>query len=76
VMDIVGPDEVDFENPEAYKPRKKWRIEGDNSDISDAFGDSEIIDLIEDIDDDEKDLCVGEDPYLFISNSERDSDSD
>jgi hypothetical protein len=76
VMEIVGPNEVDFKDPEADKLRMKSRLEGHNNDINDTSGDSEIIDLTEDTVDDEEDLCVREYPYLFISDSERDSDSD
>jgi hypothetical protein len=67
---------VDFEDPEADKPRKKPRLEGHDSDTSDASGDYEIVDLIEDTEDDEEDLCVEKDPYLFITDSKRDSDSE
>jgi hypothetical protein len=74
MMDLDGPGEVDFEDPEADKPRKKQRIDGHDSDNSDAFGDYEITEFASDSEDNEEDLYAGEDPY-FISDSERDFDS-
>jgi hypothetical protein len=65
-----------FEDPEADKPRKKQRIDGHDSDTSDAFGDYEIVELNGDSEDDEEDFYTGEDPYLFITNSERGFNSD
>jgi hypothetical protein len=76
VLDIVGQGEVDFEDSEIDKPRKKQRLEGQNSDPNDVFGDFEIVNLTRDSEDDEEDLYAGEDPYLFIRDSERDFDSD
>jgi hypothetical protein len=70
VVDLVGSGEVDFEDHEADRPKKKQRGDGHNSDISDAFGDFEIVDLIKDTED-EKDLYAGEDSYLFIKVGER-----
>jgi hypothetical protein len=75
-LDIVGPGEVDFEDPKAVKPRKKQRIEGHNSDISDVSGDYEIVDLTGDSEDDKEDFYVGEDPFLFITDPERYFDAD
>jgi hypothetical protein len=55
-LDIFGLGKVEFEDPETDKLKKKQRLEGYNSDTSDASGDFEIIDLIEDTEDDEEDL--------------------
>jgi hypothetical protein len=63
MLGIVDPGEVDFEDLEADKPRKKQRLEGNNSDTSDPSGDFEIIDLTED---DEEDLYEAEDPCLLL----------
>jgi hypothetical protein len=76
VMDLVGSGEVNFVDPEADRPRKKPRVDGHDNDTSDAYGDYEIVYLIEDTEDEEDDLSAGEDPYLFIIESERDSDSE
>jgi hypothetical protein len=74
-LDIVRSGEVNFEDPEADKPRKKQRIEGYNSDTSDASRDFEIMDLTEDFEDIKEDLNEGKDPYMFIRDSEIESDS-
>jgi hypothetical protein len=76
VMDLVRPSEVDFKDPEADKPRKKQRIEGNDSDTSDAFGNYEIVDLTGNSEDEEEDLYAGKDPYMFIRDLTRDSGSD
>jgi hypothetical protein len=55
--------------------RKKLRLEGHDSDISDASGNYDIVDLTGDYADYEEDFYTGKDPYLFIRDSERDSDS-
>jgi hypothetical protein len=64
-----------YEGPEANKLRKKQRIDGYNNDTSDASGDFSIVDLIDDSEEDEEDLYEGEDPYLFIIDSEIESDT-
>jgi hypothetical protein len=73
---IVGSGEVDFEDPEADRPRKKLRADGYDSDTSDAFADYEIVDLAKDTEDEEENLYAGEDPYFFITESKRDSNSE
>jgi hypothetical protein len=74
VLDELG--EIDFEDPEADRPRKKLKIDGYDSDTSDASGDYEIVDPIKDIEDKEENFYVGEDPYVTSSESEGDSDLD
>jgi hypothetical protein len=76
LLDFVGPGEVDFEDLEAEKPKKKQMIEDYNSDTSDASGDFEIVDLIGESEYDEEDFYDGEDPYLFIRDSKIDCYSD
>jgi hypothetical protein len=73
LVDLVGPGEVDYEEPEADRPRKKPRGDGHDNDTSDASGNFEIVDLAEDTEDEEEELYAGEDPYLFITESEKDS---
>jgi hypothetical protein len=51
---LVGLGEVEFEDPDANKPRKKQRLDGYNSDTSDASRDFELIYLSEDSEDEEK----------------------
>jgi hypothetical protein len=60
-----GLGELEFEEPEANRPRKKMRIENFNSDTSNASGDFEIIDLIKDSEKEEENPYKGEDPYLY-----------
>jgi hypothetical protein len=72
-IDLVGPGELDFEDPEADRRRKKTRAKSHDSDTSDASNDYEIVDPAEDK---EKNLYAREDPYLFITESERDFDSE
>jgi hypothetical protein len=75
LVDLVRPGEVDFEDIKVDRPRKKQRGDSYESDTSDASGDFEIADLTEDTEV-EEDLYAGEDPYLFITKLERDSDLD
>jgi hypothetical protein len=56
--DLDGPGEIDFEDPEVDRPRKKLKIDGYDSNTSDASGDYEIVDLVEDIEDGEEDFYV------------------
>jgi hypothetical protein len=56
LMDIVGPGEVDFEDPETDRPRKKQGLEVHDSDTSKASGDYEIVDPTGDSEDDEEDF--------------------
>jgi hypothetical protein len=58
------------------RPRKKLRANGYDIDTNDAACDYEIVDPTEDIKDEEEDQYVGEGPHLFITESERDSDSE
>jgi hypothetical protein len=51
------------------------RIEGYNSDTNDASGDFEIVDLTEDPEEEEEDIYKGENPHLFIRDSEIESHS-
>jgi hypothetical protein len=67
---------IDFEDPAADRPRKKLKIDGYNSDTSDASGDYEIVDLVEDIEDEEEDFYDRGDPCMTSSESEGDFDSD
>jgi hypothetical protein len=55
---------------------KKLKIDGSDSDTSDASGDYEIVDPVEDIEDEEEDFYARGDPYVTSSESEGDSDSD
>jgi hypothetical protein len=66
VIKNEGPGELESEDPEVDKPRKKLRIEGYNNDTSDASGNFEIMDLNEDFEDEEADLYEGEDPHFFV----------
>jgi hypothetical protein len=69
--DSDGPREIDFEDPETDKPRKQLKIDGYDSDAS---GDYEIVDPVEDIEDEEEDFYAGEDSYVTSSESEGDFD--
>jgi hypothetical protein len=56
--DLVRSGDIDFEDPEVDRPKKKRRTDNYDSNTSGASGDYEIVDPAKDTKNEEKDPCA------------------